>query len=382
MPAEKRLRVLVISLGRIGGVTKYGFLMADALSALCDVAAVTSTTADNRHEWSHFDGPRLEVDTFSSVGTMLASYFDFARFRRIARFARDFAPDVVYYPGGHAYKPVLDFRLPKAPIVLTVHDPELHRGEDTLAQRLFAWANLRRCDGYVLLNRTQAAGFAKRHHVAPERVAVVPLGLFDDHVDDTIPLAQIPGAEALAEQAGRYALFVGRIERYKGIGTLLCAYAELDPSERIPLVIAGAGELAPEERGLLGGMPAGTVTLLNRWLSETEVATLVASARFAVVPYVHATQSAVIPLAYAHGVPVIASDAGGLAEQVVDGETGLTFAAGDVAALTATLRTAFALSDDRRDALARAAFDYGQVNWGWAALARRLATFLAAVRRS
>ena len=43
---------------------------------------------------------------------------------------------------------------------------------------------------------------------------------------------------------------------------------------------------------------------------------------FVVLPYVEATQSGVIPMAYSFGRPVIATDVGGLPEQVDDGYTG------------------------------------------------------------
>ena len=40
------------------------------------------------------------------------------------------------------------------------------------------------------------------------------------------------------------------------------------------------------------------------------------------VPYKNATQSGVIPLAYGFGIPVVASNVGGLPEMVVPGKTG------------------------------------------------------------
>src|SRR5690606_19052123 len=45
-------------------------------------------------------------------------------------------------------------------------------------------------------------------------------------------------------------------------------------------------------------------------------------ASIVVLPYIEATQSGVIPIAYAYGKPVIASRVGGLPNIVVDNETG------------------------------------------------------------
>ena len=91
----------------------------------------------------------------------------------------------------------------------------------------------------------------------------------------------------------------------------------------MPLVIAGSGEFSPAEKELLDSIARRSdVHVVNRWLSDAEISSLVAAARFVVLPYNSATQSGVIPLASAFGTPAIASDTGGLAEQVVDGETG------------------------------------------------------------
>jgi glycosyltransferase involved in cell wall biosynthesis len=353
--------------------------MTRALAEVADVAVITASTADNRDRWKTLPVSHLEVDTFSSVATMLASFFDIGRFRRIAEFARGFDPDVVYYPGGHAYKPVIDRMLSGTPVVLTVHDPELHAGEDSPAQRLFARANLAGTEGYVLLNEAQQPAFIARRRVAPERAAVIPLGIFDDGVGTGTALSQVAGAEAVAAPGTRYALFLGRIERYKGIATMLEAFRAVDATDRIPLVVAGAGAFSDEETALLDRIGPGQVVVLNRWLSDREVATLVNGAWVLLVPYVQATQSAVVPLAFAHGVPVIVSDAGGLPEQVDGGAKGSIVPAGDVAALAAAMSTSFRQDRAEHGALGADARDYATTHWAWASLAARLERFLRAI---
>lgn len=375
--ASRRLRVLVVSLGRRGGINDYGWHMAKALSSRCDVATVTSADADNRERWSTLGTPFLEVPTFSDVKSLLLSFLRFDRFARIRRFAREFAPDVIYYPGGHAWKPMLDLVLPRsAKVVLTVHDPELHPGEDTIAHRILDASNRLRVDGYVLLNSFQKDGFVRRVGLPAEKVAVLPHGVFDDLVDARRPLDEIPGLEAVSGLGADYALFVGRIQRYKGIDILLEAYASLSADTALPLVIAGEGEFSAEESALLSGLSARQVVVVNRWLSDTELASLVASARFVVLPYTTATQSGVIPLASSFGIPSIASDAGGIAEQVVDGESGLLFPSGDALTLAAVLERAFAMDDASYALVAEGARRYAATHWSWDAIAEGLVAFL------
>ena len=373
---SRRPRVLVVSLGRRGGTTQYGWLMSRGLARHCDIAVISSTAAENRTRWAEIGCPHLEVVTFSSVLTMVLSLFNVSRFARVRRFACEFDPDVVYYPHGHAWKPLLDLVLPRrAAVVLTVHDPEPHRGEDSALHRILAASNRLRVDGYVLLNEAQRERFVAIHRLDPASVAVIPIGIFDDLVDGAVSLDHLPSFATLADQAGRYALFVGRIQRYKGLGTLLAAYLELPDSEAPPLVIAGAGELTREESELLESLNPAKVTFLHRWLTNVEIASIVASARFVVLPYESATQSGVIPLASAFGVPSLAARVGGIAEQVVEGETGMLFEPHDVEQLAACLRRAFSLDEEAYRQISSASREHAQKNWDWNNLAAELVSF-------
>ena len=378
----RRLRVLVVSLGRRGGVTEYGYLMSKALRESCEVAAISSADADNRERWPELGIPHLEVATFTGVATMLLSSLAFWRFSSMRAFAREFRPDVIYYPGGHAWKPILGFILPRSAItVLTVHDPELHRGEDTLSFRLLAAVNRLRVYGYVLLNESQRQAFIDAHDLPVTSVAVIPHGAFDGFMDAVAPLTTFDDLGDMERLRGRFALFVGRIQRYKGIDTLLTAYLAIPAHLRMPLVIAGSGEFSSAEAELLKEARGDGVIVVNRWLSDAEAASLVDAARFVVLPYTSATQSGVIPLASVFGTPAIASDTGGIAEQVVDGETGMLFPAGDVDALARTMERAFALSDDEYRVMSDRARRYAEANWSWSVLAKQLLEFFEALRR-
>ena len=377
MTSDRRLRILVVTLGRRGGVTEYGWLMTRALARYAEVAVIYSSFADNRAKWSDLDCRRLEVATFTGIKSLLLSFLALARFVRIRRFADRFRPDVVYYPGGHAWKPVLDLLLPRSvATVLTVHDPHLHSGEDSLAWRLLDWANHIHVTGYVLLNESHRADFVARFGIGPGRVAVIPHGVLDDY-----PSAPDGGPDVAAltgmrpSDVGRYLLFVGRIRPYKGIDTLLRAYALLVPDEAGPLVIAGSGSLSDAEHESLRKLHGRPVYFFNAWLSDTEIAALVASARFVVLPYLSATQSGVIPLASAYGIPAIASATDGLIEQVVDGRTGWLFPPGDVNKLCGLLADAYRIDADNHRRMSEQCREHAYTNWGWEGLASRLISY-------
>jgi glycosyltransferase involved in cell wall biosynthesis len=72
------------------------------------------------------------------------------------------------------------------------------------------------------------------------------------------------------------------------------------------------------------------VRLDIRHVPFDEIATIFATTDIAVVPYVNASQSAVVPLAYAFSKPVIASEVGGIPDVVVHGVTGVLVEPGNV----------------------------------------------------
>jgi glycosyltransferase involved in cell wall biosynthesis len=376
-PGARRLRVLVVNLGRRGGVTEYGWLMARALTQHADVAVIYSAYAENRDKYAGLDGQRLEVRTFSGRISVVLSFFAVNRFARIWRFARRFRPDVIYYPGGHAWKPLLDVLLPRsAPVIHTVHDPNLHPGEDSLASRLLSWANRRRAAGYVLLSQPQRAEFMARYGLQSRQVLVIPHGVFDDYQPATGSTSELTARLGIGLSDPRpYVLFVGRLRSYKGIDTLLQAYAMLTPEDAGPLLIAGSGELGNDEAESLRTLEDRPVSFVNTWLSDADMASLVAGARFVVLPYRSATQSGVIPLASAFGIPALASSTGGLVEQVVDGETGWLFPPGDAGALSTLLARAYAMNDADYRRMSMRCREHAAKEWSWDVLSRRLLDF-------
>ena len=60
----------------------------------------------------------------------------------------------------------------------------------------------------------------------------------------------------------------------------------------------------------------------NRYIEDTEIQTIIEKTDFFVLPYKRASQSGVIPMCFAGGKTVIATNVGALSEQVPEG-TGL-----------------------------------------------------------
>ena len=119
--------------------------------------------------------------------------------------------------------------------------------------------------------------------------------------------------------------------QYKGIDVLLDAAPAIMkalPNATITLVGSGISKRLATVAASTSG-----VTLHDRWVDDSEVASFFRDADVVVLPYTSATQSAVIPVAATFSLPVIASAVGGLTEQIDHGDCGILVEPGDAAAL-------------------------------------------------
>lgn len=160
------------------------------------------------------------------------------------------------------------------------------------------------------------------------------------------PAQTVPG---LPE--GDYAIYVGDLRPEKGVPVMLEAYSRL--KRRPPLVIVGAGEV-PSPFDELDGI----YVLGER--PHTEVLTAFAGSMFAVVPSIWEEPFGLVVLeAMAAGVPVVASNVGGIIDIVTHDHDGLLAEVGDPSSFAQAMA---ALVDDpeRRRRLGLAAAETAQ----------------------
>lgn len=123
-----------------------------------------------------------------------------------------------------------------------------------------------------------------------------------------------------------YILFFGRIEEYKGISLLYKIFTETsDLYEHFYLVIAGKGTL-PFNRV----SNEKNVIIMNRYIKDTEIANIYQNAACAVYPYISATQSGVLSLAYYFKTPILASDVPFFKDNLQQSKSGIVFKNRDI----------------------------------------------------
>lgn len=156
------------------------------------------------------------------------------------------------------------------------------------------------------------------------------------------------GVESLLDELPDedFILFVGDLDRDKGVHILLEAYSELEDAP--PLVLIGR-----PRAGTPTVFPPNVVVRTN-WPHDAVMGAWSRS-MLAVVPSVVPDSCPTVAIeAMATGRPVIASNIGGLTDQVVEGETGLLVPPNDPAALRAALERLLA-DPSLREKMGRAA---------------------------
>jgi glycosyltransferase involved in cell wall biosynthesis len=120
-------------------------------------------------------------------------------------------------------------------------------------------------------------------------------------------------------------LFFGFVRKYKGLKYLIRAMSEVVQSVDCILLIAGEFYDDKEDYLLLIselGLEDHTI-VMDTYIRNEDVALYFCSADVVVLPYIEATQSGIVQIAFGLQTPVITTSVGGLPEVVAHGKTGL-----------------------------------------------------------
>lgn len=198
---------------------------------------------------------------------------------------------------------------------------------------------LSKMNGFVVHSRSEERELDDLHLNNPRITLFHPLY-------DIFPGQDIPKSEARKrlehESDDRIVLYFGMIRPYKGVDILLRAAEQLVDIPRLKILIVGEIYSGGTEiRRLIWKLPKGMVTLVDRYVSNEEVAFWFRAADIVALPYLSATQSGIVPIAYCCRRPVIVTCVGGLPDVVRNNETGYLIKPNDPEALADAIRKHF-----------------------------------------
>ena len=271
------------------------------------------------------------VDTASTA--FLSEGLKLAGRRKAARTILDIDPDLVHFSGPHIWNLSLMRQLKARglPVIHTLHTVDPPWGSSYgMVIRVWNRLVIRTADHILVHGQTFVQRLADMG-VPRERITSTPLlHLF---VGGSW-LGGFPDLTASVEYQP-WALFFGRLKPYKGVEYLISACAMLKTDKSFPgrVIIAGFGDLSQ----FWGGSLPARLEIHNRRINDEEAMDLFCRCGLVVLPYIDASQSALIAAAYYFRKPVIVTRTGALPEYVREGETGFVVEPDHPAALARCL---------------------------------------------
>lgn len=302
------MKVLVWQWGRFGAGPRFAAMLADGLRSVPGVTADLSLSSRaDILGGSAAPVCAMPVDTYAGmagfVGRVLTAP---VRIPLLARRLRTLSPDLAIcaMPGPLDMLMACALRLAGVPFLVIVHDAEPHPGDGfpflmTLQRRL-----CRVADGVVALTGFIGARLTAQGLTGPAGRKLI---------HGSIPPMRF--GQPVARPAGGplRLLFFGRLLPYKGLDLLDEVAAILGRRDDIVLRVAGSG---PPSDPLTRLAARPGVIVENRWVSEDEVGDLMAWADALILPYREASQSGVAAAGLAAGCAIVATEVGGLREQL------------------------------------------------------------------
>jgi len=349
--ADRPLRVVVAGSGWrfLSGISYYTCRLANALAVEHRVGAVLmrrllparlypgrSRVGQPLHDLRYSD----RVEVFDGV-----DWWAVPSLVRAVLFLRRMRPDVLvlqWWTGTvlHSYLVLcLAAKLAGARVVI-----EFHEVQDTGEAR-HRWAArytrmlirplLRRTDGVVVHSRFDQQNLTRTYALSTVPLEIARHGPYDHHA---APPVRPPG---------RRLLYFGTIRPYKGLEDLIEAFALL-PAEYTLTVVGETWEGWTRPAALIAASPAAArITFVNRYVADAEVNAFFAAADLVVLPYRRSSASGPLHIAMSHGLPVVVTAVGGLAEAASGYSGAVLVPPAEPTELAAAVITATALTGRR-----------------------------------
>lgn len=295
---EDKVPLSVMYLGRRGGGAKITKVISEDLLASNLFSLAGIFIRKDNELGKEYDQSKVVTlfDGLASVGTLL-------RIINYILFPKKLLSDVRLSTSGFCVVPMISplgliieglLKSQGVTVIRLLHDFEKHPGEKWPPNFLIQIL-IKRSKFLITLSNEVAD---KTKSINPEiNVSVYPHPIFDFHTFEIDVVA-----------SKKFILFVGRIRDYKGVDNLISAFDNLDISD-IELVIAGEGKLKIRTNP--------KIIVINRWLQENVISSLVKNSEAVVFPYIEASQSGLLPYCVSENKKVVVTPLPGLLEQTI-----------------------------------------------------------------
>lgn len=168
---------------------------------------------------------------------------------------------------------------------------------------------------YVVHSSADKGIISEIYGIDRSKICIIPHGIYDHYPKMNKQMAR----SALKINEKYVILFFGLLRPYKGVKYLIRAFEGL-PADIIKdsrLLIVGETWEDKETKQLVSkSMFRNKIQMVDRYVSDYEISIFFSASDVLVIPYTRASQSGVAHIGMSFGMPIIASDVGGLRESL------------------------------------------------------------------
>jgi len=301
-----------------GGIFQYTSQLSNAISRRAQITVITPIGINK----SLFENSVkvVSIPVGDTKKNFLINTFLVTRLFNFLKTIRKENPDVIHFQNAYSFwaSAFLPFLARKYKIITTLHDVEPHLGYKRLDKMVARSFHLRYSHCFIV-------------HCEKEKEKLVALGIKKKIY--TIPHGDYSFFTRYSKknvEERDAVLFFGNTAPYKGLEYLLKAMPLI--TKKLPnakIIIAGKGDLKRYAKLIT----PSNIEVYNKFIPNEEVAELFQMAKVIALPYIEATQSGIIPIAYAFKKPVVTTSVGCIPDIVDNERTGIIVPPKDVNAL-------------------------------------------------
>jgi glycosyltransferase involved in cell wall biosynthesis len=235
-----------------------------------------------------------------------------------------FSPEVIHlHESGELEALFILVRFIRKPIVLTIHDVARHSGADSqiiFRRKFIRYFSRRIADAIHVHGNALKNQFIDDYPLRTDQTFVIPHG--------TLTIFKYWDDGNTCKEPNT-CLFFGRMQKYQGVDNLILIGKKLKAmNPLIKIIIAGSGPELDRYKSTL--TEVGIFEIHDFFIPDHDVHQFFQRSSLLLIPYHEASQSGVIHMGLAFGVPIIATAVGAIKETVHDGVHGKIVNTGDL----------------------------------------------------
>lgn len=304
----KKIKVLIVAADPAAGMVPFVATIANTLAVNDRFEIYALVVDEERMSYSDKLNKNIKVKAInkpnSPLGKLLFKIYPIKLYHLLEQEISNIKPDIVHFMvGEYLFANHITKIKAKNTLCLTVHDLHPHERsnqplKDDLIYKEIIYRGYKKCERYIPTLTTSSKSQCRELKVLYPQKNIV-FTHFPSLVTEQIKHGTAKVKEL--SDIKKYILFFGSVDKYKGVDLLISAFCSLKDNCGMKLVIAGKGQ----DYDTSGNKD---IIRLNRFIEDEEVGDLFRRASFVVYPYISATMSGVLSIAYYFRKLVLLSD--------------------------------------------------------------------------